>query len=394
MSEWKEHKLSELCEITSSKRIFYSDYDKDGIPFWRSKEVIEQFNRKEVSTELYITYKKYEDIMNSHGVPQENDILLTSVGTIGKTYLVKNNDKFYFKDGNLTWFRNHDRAIVEPKFLKLWIDSSIGQEALNSITIGSTQEALTIRSLKDLKISLPPLPEQKAIAGVLSCLDDKIDLLHRQNKTLEAMAETLFRQWFIENTEGEEVAITKLIEFNSKESLPKLAKADYLDMSNIQTDSFNPISWYKRTFASGSKFRNRDTLLARISPCLENGKACYVTFLENNSVGWGSTEFIVMRALKRFHPLVSYALAKNIAFRDFAVSCLEGSSGRQRVNTNHLAKFLVNYPSEEAINTMNELLNSIEPKLISNFQQIRLLESARETLLPKLMSGEVKVELE
>jgi type I restriction enzyme, S subunit len=89
MSEWKECKLGDVADITSSKRIYYSDYVESGVPFWRSKEVIEQFNRKAISIDLFITNEKYEYIKTKYGVPQENDILLTSVGTLGIPYLVK-----------------------------------------------------------------------------------------------------------------------------------------------------------------------------------------------------------------------------------------------------------------------------------------------------------------
>jgi type I restriction enzyme S subunit len=200
MSEWKEYLLSDVADVTSSKRIFYSDYVEAGVPFWRSKEIIEKFNRKPVTTELFIPEDKYEEIRKKYGVPNPGDILLTSVGTLGIPYLVKPGDRFYFKDGNLTWIRKIDKERLLPEYLYLWLCSNIGQSALSEIAIGSTQEALTIVGLKGLILLLPPLPEQKAIAEVLSSIDDKIELLHRQNKTLEEMAMTLFRQWFIDPT--------------------------------------------------------------------------------------------------------------------------------------------------------------------------------------------------
>jgi type I restriction enzyme S subunit len=137
-----------------------------------------------------------------------------------------------------------------------------------------------------------------------------------------------------------------------------------------------------------------DTLLARITPCLENGKSAYVTFLENGQVGWGSTEFIVMRSKGDLHSLFTYALVKNRDFRDYAEGCLEGSSGRQRVNIDHLAKYEIFIPEESIISEYNKIMQNIEPKLHSNFLQIRTLEKLRDTLLPKLMSGEVRMEMD
>jgi type I restriction enzyme S subunit len=165
-------------------------------------------------------------------------------------------------------------------------------------------------------LNLPPIKEQKSIASVLSSLDDKIDLLHRQNKTLEAMAETLFRQWFVEEVENdwEEGTIYDLIEFNPTRKLAKGEMAPYLEMAALSTYTFNPDGWYLREFSSGTKFTNGDTLLARITPCLENGKTAYVTFLENDQVAWGSTEYIVMRPKGNLHPFFAYSLARNSDF--------------------------------------------------------------------------------
>ncbi len=152
MSEWNNYSLGGLAEITSSKRIFYSEYVDSGIPFYRSKEVINLFKKEPVQTELFITQERFNEIESKFGVPKENDILLTSVGSLGIPYLVKASDKFYFKDGNLTWFRNIDKSLLDPKYLYIWLSSSIGKQKLDEVTIGSTQAALTISGLKTIEI--------------------------------------------------------------------------------------------------------------------------------------------------------------------------------------------------------------------------------------------------
>lgn len=390
MNEWREIRLGDVAEITSSKRIFYSDYVEHGIPFWRSKEVIEKFNRRPISSELFITREKYNEIKTKFGVPQRDDVLLTSVGTLGIPYLVEEEEPFYFKDGNLTWIRNIDKNSLSPLYLYKWLASQNGRETLKEITIGSTQEALTIVGLKSLKLLLPSLSEQKSIASILSSLDDKIDLLHRQNKTLEAMAETLFRQWFVER-EGDTCPISELIEFNPPRKLAKGSLAPYVEMSALSTTTFNPDSWYLREFSSGTKFTNGDTLLARITPCLENGKAAYICFLKEHEVAWGSTEYIVMKPRQFLDPFFAYALSRNRDFRDYAEGCLEGSSGRQRVNVDHLKNYQLVKPSDETTMLFNSFASSITPKLHANSRQLKSLEKLRDTLLPKLMSGEVRV---
>jgi type I restriction enzyme S subunit len=142
------------------------------------------------------------------------------------------------------------------------------------------------------------------------------------------------------------------------------------------------------------KFQNGDTLIARITPCLENGKTCYVTFLDEEEIGWGSTEYIVIRMKKPFHPFISYIIAKDKDFRDFAISSMSGSSGRQRAQADVIKEYDIKIPSLAIIEELNLQLAGITKKLETNAKQIRTLIRLRDTLLPKLMSGEVRVKLE
>ena len=188
--EWQEVKLGDVAEITSSKRIFMADYVSEGIPFYRSKEVIEKQKGNNISTELFISEDKYNEIKNKFSVPLSGDILLTSVGTLGIPYIVKDNERFYFKDGNLTWIKKSN--VIYPLFLYYFFLSQIGKNKLENISIGTTQKAITIIGLKNITIPLPPLDVQKKIAGVLGALDDKIELNNKINQNLEAQAQASF----------------------------------------------------------------------------------------------------------------------------------------------------------------------------------------------------------
>ncbi|MBN2589581.1 MAG: restriction endonuclease subunit S [Sedimentisphaerales bacterium] len=126
MNCWKKTTLGKVAEITSSKRIFAEEYLTEGVPFYRGKEIIEKHNGNDVSTELFISHKKYNEIRDKFSVPQAGEILLTSVGTLGIPYIVKDDEKFYFKDGNLTWFKNFDG--IENSYLYYWLISDLGKE--------------------------------------------------------------------------------------------------------------------------------------------------------------------------------------------------------------------------------------------------------------------------
>jgi type I restriction enzyme S subunit len=392
---WREYRLGEVAEITSAKRIYYSEYVPNGVPFFRSKEIIERFNKQNTSTELFIKRERYEEIKRKFGAPQEGDILLTSVGTLGIPYIVRGEDEFYFKDGNLIWFRNINSKTINKSFLYFWITSAVGQQKLDEASIGSTQPALTIIGLKNVDIFLPPLPEQHAISSVLSSLDDKIDLLHRQNKTLESMAEALWQKMFIEDADPgwQKGKLEDIADINPLRSIKKGTFATYLDMANMPTDGPFPNYLVKREFTSGIKFRNGDTIIARITPCLENGKTSYVNFLDEGEIGWGSTEYIVLSAKTGFCSEWNYFLARNDDFRDYAILNMTGTSGRQRVSGDTIAQYEVAIPAMDVIDNFRTFASPVMNHIKYNSIQIRTLSRLRDTLLPKLMSGEVRVKL-
>lgn len=197
MGKWPLRKIDELCEITSSKRIYAADYVPQGVPFFRGREITEKYKGNlDISTELFITEEKFREIKRKFGVPNPGDMLLTSVGTLGSVYIVKPGDRFYFKDGNLTWFRNFNG--LDSQFLYYWIGSPQGKAQLQKCTIGSSQSAFTIVLLKGMEIELPPLLIQRRIAGILSAYDELIANSQRRIQILEAMARALYREWFVD----------------------------------------------------------------------------------------------------------------------------------------------------------------------------------------------------
>ena len=171
----KKYKLGELCIISSSKRVHLSDYVKTWIPFYRSKEIIELSNWQNISESLYISNEQYNEIKRKFPVPKINDILITSVWTIGISYLVKN-ENFYFKDGNLTWLREIDKNVVNIDFIIQWLKSNFFKKQILNNNIGAVQKAITIDYLKKVNISLPDLIFQQKIASILSNLASKIEL--------------------------------------------------------------------------------------------------------------------------------------------------------------------------------------------------------------------------
>ena len=280
--------------------------------------------------------------------------------------------------------------------------------------------------LKSLVIRLPPLSEQRAIAHILGTLDDKIELNRRMNETLEAMVRAIFKDWFVDfgpvraKMEGRDpglpkhiadlfpdrlvdselgeipegwplVSLPDLMDINPPRPLRKGENAPYLDMANMPTSGHAPGSVVERPFGSGTRFANGDTLVARITPCLENGKTAYVDFLGDDEIGWGSTEYIVLKPL---HPLPSeyaYFLARSAKFREFAIHNMSGTSGRQRVPVSSLSGFSIASPPARIGVHFGRVARGLLGRARSAIDQSRILGDCRDTLLPKLISGELRV---
>jgi type I restriction enzyme, S subunit len=186
---WQVGCLREMCEISSSKRIFSKEYVENGVPFYRSKEVIERSKGNDISTELFISHDRYEEIKSKFGAPIKGDILLTSVGTLGVSYMIQD-EEFYFKDGNLTWFKNY-KKIEYRNYIFLLINSGIGKEEFSKISIGSTQKALTITSLNRIKIVIPDIVSLKEFMVISESVLRNIESYRKQTKQLKKLRDTL-----------------------------------------------------------------------------------------------------------------------------------------------------------------------------------------------------------
>jgi type I restriction enzyme S subunit len=162
-------------------------------------------------------------------------------------------------------------------------------------------------------------------------------------------------------------------------------------MANMPTQGHSPDVVVERPFAGGMRFMNGDTLLARITPCLENGKTAYVDFLQEDQVGWGSTEYIVLRPKPPLPSEYAYCLARSRTFREFAIQSMTGSSGRQRVPVEALDHFHVVAPTREVAEAFKAFVEPLFMRSSMATEQSRTLSDIRDALLPKLISGELRI---
>lgn len=402
---WRRVKLGEIADIGSSKRIFMADYRESGVPFFRGKEIIQKSKGNNITTELYITEEKYNEIKNKFEVPQKGDILLTSVGTIGVPYLVNNNEPFYFKDGNVTWIKKY-RDGVYNKYIYQWIKSPLGQNQINQVTIGSTQKALTIDALKKLEINLPPLETQEKIASILSALDDKIELNNEMNKTLEEMAQTLFKRWFIDfdfpNENGEPYRSSggKMVDSELGE-IPEGWKIGSLEEIVDNFDAKRkPLSKKERDtkekkypyygaagiidYVDNYLFNGEYILLGEDGTVITNEGTPILNFI--NEKFWVSNHAHVIKAKEKFNnDFVHYLL------RNTNVSHIVTGAVQPKINQKNLNGLKILIPKIKEISEFGILVSNFTKMLRNNNSEINSLTQIKDTLLPKLMSGEIEV---
>ena len=185
--DWPMVKLEEVSEVTSSKRIHADEYSPTGVPFYRTKEIVELSKGHEISLELFISRERYESIKARFGAPAKGDLLVSAVGTIGVSWVVSDGREFYFKDGNLLWIRRISK--VDPYFLKHCLDS-IFAEGIDHIVFGAAYKALTIEKLKEFKIPLPPRATQQTIIAEIEAEQALVaanrELIERFEKKIQA----------------------------------------------------------------------------------------------------------------------------------------------------------------------------------------------------------------
>ncbi len=312
-------------------------------------------------------------------------------------------------------------------FLRYVVCNSEFTRYVQSVHTGTSIPHISKGQIESYEFTLPPLADQIAIGSLLRELDDRIALLRETNATLEAIAQAIFKSWFVDfdpvrakmegrAPEGMDEATAALFpdgfeesalgmvprgwkllaledayEINPTRKLKKGASAPYLDMASVATSGHTVSGVIHREMGSGTKFVNGDTLLARITPCLENGKTAFVDFLADGETGWGSTEFVVLRPKTPLPPYHGYLLARHSTFREFAIQSMSGTSGRQRVQNDVLGKFPVVSPPSSVAKVFAEVVSSIQQKIGANHEQAQTLSTLRDRLLPRLISGQLSL---
>jgi type I restriction enzyme S subunit len=291
-------------------------------------------------------------------------------------------------------FEVKDEKEILPDYLMMWMSRSEFDRHACFLAVGGVRGSLEWEDFCNMELPVPSIEKQRAIVREYNTIVRRIQLNQQLNQKLEETAQALYRHWFVDFVEEQQfddqmAKLEEYVELNPKLRIEKGTDTFYVGMADLQTDSLSIETIIKRAYTSGAKFQNNDTLLARITPCLENGKTAFVDCLPENEVAFGSTEFIVMRSKLGISPYWVYCLARDEDFRSYAISSMVGSSGRQRVNSDYLNEYILPKIDSNLMSEFNRKVTPLFSLIKLKSREIKLLKSFKEILLSKLTNIEL-----
>ena len=385
MEEWKTYTASDFC-IKVTDGTHDSPKPKDSGHYLITSKHLKD-NCIDFSLAYRISEEDYQKIIKRSNVVQ-HDILFSMIGTIGNIVRITA-PIVDFAVKNMAIFKMGGNEL-KSKWLYYWLQSPSAKEYIASRLAGSTQAYLTLDSIRQYPISSPSEVEMKRIVDILQSIDDKIEINNRINHNLEQQAQIVFDRIFNSDLTNN-CLLSSIVDINPKRTLRKNEVARCIDMTYLNTAGSFPSGWEFKPYSGGMKFINGDTLMARITPCLENGKVAYINFLDKEETAFGSTEYIVFHAKEGYPNEMFYFLTRNKAFIEFATKNMNGSSGRQRVSGETIGNYIIPVLSEDDIHELKTVCVSTMKEILKNNLESRVLSEMRNTILPKLMSGELKI---
>ena len=402
MNTWQDVTINDLGQIItgSTPPTKKTEYYGNEYPFITPTDI--EIDSRIVHTERFLSQKGYE--YNKNRLLPRNAVCVTCIASIGKICMTivpsVTNQQI---NSVIVDQQKHDSYFV-------YYLLSTMSDILHNFAGGVAIPIVNKTTFANLEVCVPSLQTQQKIAAILSAYDDLIENNTRRIKILEDMAQTLYQEWFVhyrfpghekvplvESELGpipqhwKRVSTSEAIFINPKTSVPRNTKKPFVPMKSATVKSMVIAEIEERTGNSGAKFKNGDTLFARITPCLENGRTGFVQFLPtNDDAAFGSTEFIVLRS-NTLNPFFVYHLAQTDDFRENAIKSMTGTTGRQRVSNQCFDDYFFPHPDCDILNQFEALIAPLFEKVQNLCEKNANLRQTRDLLLRKLISGEIDV---
>ena len=380
--------IDEIAMGPFGSNIKVSCFVDSGVPVLNGSN-LEGFSLSE-KTFRYVTREKADSLNKANA--HRGDIVITHRGTLGQIVFIPQDSKYDRYVISQSQFRVRCNDKVLPEYLVYYFHTPIGQHKLlsNASQVGVPALARPSSTFQQIEVVLPELSIQKCVVEIISTIQKKIVNNQELNDNLQQQAFSVFDN-LIANAENNDCTVSDYAFLNPKRTLAKNQVSRSIDMSQLSTSGAFPSGWEMKPFNGGMRFTNGDTLLARITPCLENGKTAFIDFLDDGEVAFGSTEYIVLAPKNDTPPEMLYCLARYPAFVDYAVKNMNGSSGRQRVSAETVGQYRLPLFDKHSLVLFKEVVSPMFLKMRYNSLENMRLAELRDALLPKLMSGEIDV---
>lgn len=278
-----------------------------------------------------------------------------------------------------------DNSILNEDYLMMWFRRPEFDRICWLHTDGSVRGGITWNDICRLELPIPPIENQLEIVNSYKAITERIALKQKINDNLEATAQAYFDSLFFDESEPN-CTLADIALVNPVRPLAKGVEARYFEMATLPTNGCIPTGDFIKPYNGGVRFINGDTLIARITPCLENGKAAYINILEDNEVAFGSTEYIVFASKGNMPSSFYYFLIRNAKFVTFALQFMNGSSGRQRVSGEELASFPLCRPSCENLEAFDKVASLVLEQMKDNTYEIQKLKQLQEVIAATISS--------
>jgi type I restriction enzyme, S subunit len=388
MKEWKEHSVADLIKsgnllIGDGYRAKNSELSNSGIPFARVSNINNGFHFEGANLFPIEDLKKVGEKISIAG-----DIVFTSKGTVGRFAFVKEGTPQFVYSPQLCYWRSRNQDLINSKYLFYWMQGREFFEQVEAVK-GQTDMAdyVNLADQRQMTITLPPLSEQTAIATVLSSLDEKIDLLHRQNKTLEGLAEVVFREWFVERAKSdwEEGTIEDVVTTKGG-TTPSTKNPEFWD-GDIYWTSPRDLSSNPSVFMFDTSRKITEEGLKKISSGLM--PVGTVLLSSRAPIGYLAITEIPVAINQGYIAIICDKVASNYFMYLWCKANMDEIENAG--NGSSFKSLEITIPPKTTMEEFDAIVKPFFEKIKTNTQQIRTLTGVRDTLLPKVMSGEVRV---
>ena len=294
-------------------------------------------------------------------------------------------DKDCIISSSYTVFEVVNKNELDSEYLMLWFSRPEFDRYARYMSHGSVREIFDWDELCKVELPVPSIDKQRSIVRAYQNITERIELKRRINDNLEAQTQALFDELFLRDGMPD-CTLSEIANVNPTRTLSKGCIAKCYDMSCLPTRGCVPEGGEMKAYNGGVRFQNGDTLIARITPCLENGKAAYINILNDKEVAFGSTEYIVFSPVDTMPSSFYYFLIRSKKFRAFALQYMNGSSGRQRVSGDELAAFPLTKPSHEALSRFDMVAKPVLEQFKVASLEINRLNALQQLIIASISS--------